>query len=981
MSDMADEVRGKERYPETSEEPCRTEEPIKVRPSRSDINRITIEVIERIRQEMPTPELLGEVVNLLADRTGFEAVGMRLKVGDDYPYFQTRGMSEEFVRLENSLCPRKHDSPKDTGNEEVTLECACGRVIQGRVDRSEPFIDEYGSFWTNNNTQLLSERPEIRESIRGNCVQSGYETSALVPIRIGDRTLGLLQFEDRRQGMLSGELLSAMESVAVTLALVLSQRQYAEGLQREKETLEQRVIERSRELSEVHEAAREALQQARDDLELRVEERTDELSRANLMLEEEISERKLIERHSRATNQILRLMADASGRQEYLDGIVELVKEWTGLRCVGIRILDSEGNIPYASYTGFDRGFWEKENWLSLSRDNCACTRVVAGAPEPQDSCCMTEKGSFLINDSRKLVESLTEDELSRFRGVCIQSDFLSIAVVPVCDNGDLVGGIHLADERAGMVPELQVQLLEGLSRLIGEGIIKFNAKDALEKKQELLQNVVSRIPVMLSFFDASGNPLLINPEFERLLGWSFDDAVKTDFLAECYPDLEYRREAVEYMAKGVAEWREFRVRAKSGEIVDSAWSNVILKDGSHIGIGIDLRERKKAEKVIAEQARLLEAFFKHTMTPLAFLDKDFNFIRVNESYAKADARRVEDFPGRNHFELYPHPENQRVFERVIRTNEPYLALAKPFEYPDHPERGITYWDWSLIPILDNAGEVDFLVFSLMDVTERKRTEEELQDYTRKLQESNRALQDFASIASHDMQEPLRKILSFGKMLSQQYGESLGDRGSDYLKRMQTSAERMQNLLNALLDYARVTTRLNPFIPVYLPELIQEVLEDLEVRIAQTGGKVIIGDFPEIQGDFHQMRQLFQNLIGNALKYRGEKQPLVRVYGEEANCGTLARIYVEDNGIGFEEKYLDRIFHPFQRLHGRGRYEGTGMGLAICKKIVERHGGTITARSRPGAGSIFIIELPICQPRAQGRAPYASTPQATDGNP
>lgn len=960
---MADEVRGKERYPGTSEEPCRTEEPTRVRPSRSDINRITIEVIERIRQEMPTPELLGEVVNLLADRTGFEAVGMRLKEGDDYPYFQTRGMSEEFVRLENSLCPRKHDSPKDTGNEEVTLECVCGRVIQGGVDRSEPFIDEYGSFWTNSNTQLLRERPELRESIRGNCVQSGYETSALVPIRIGDRTLGLLQFEDRRQGMLSGELLAALESVAVALALVLSQRQYAEGLQREKETLEQRVIERGRELSEVHEAAREALQQAHDDLELRVEEQTKELSRANLMLEEEISERKLIERHTRATNQILRLMADASGRQEYLDGIVELVKEWTGCRCVGIRILDSEGNIPYASYTGFDRDFWEKENWLSLSRDNCACTRVIAGAPEPQDSCCMTEKGSFLLNDSRKLVESLTEEELSRFRGVCIQSGFLSIAVIPVRDNGSMVGGIHLADERAGMVPDPQVQLLEGLSRLIGEGIIKFNAKDALEKKQELLQNIVSRIPVMLSSFDANGNPLLINSEFERLLGWSLDDAIKTDLLTECYPDLEYRREAVEYMAKGTAEWREFRVRAKSGEIVDSAWSNVILKDGSRIGIGIDLRERKKAEKVIAEQARLLETFFKHTMTPLAFLDKDFNFIRVNESYAKADARRVEDFPGRNHFELYPHPENQRVFERVTKTKEPYLALAKPFEYADHPERGITYWDWSLIPILDNAGEVDFLVFSLMDVTKRKRAEEELQDYTKKLQESNRALQDFASIASHDMQEPLRKIISFGDQLKVRCGDGLGDTGRDYLDRMQKAAKRMQTLLQALLDYSRVSSKAEPSRPVDLNELIRDVIDDLEVRITETAGTVEVGALPTLEADPHQMRQLFQNLIGNALKFHREgEKPVVRIYCRPADHGQSCAIVVEDNGIGFDEQYADRIFAPFHRLHGRSsQYEGTGMGLAICKKIVERHGGTITARSMLNQGSTFIISLPVRQ--------------------
>jgi PAS domain S-box-containing protein len=548
------------------------------------------------------------------------------------------------------------------------------------------------------------------------------------------------------------------------------------------------------------------------------------------MLEEEVSERKRIERHMRAAKQVLRLMTDASCRQEFLDGLIDSLKDWTGCRCIGIRILDNEGNIPYGAYTGFDLDFWKKENWLSISRDSCACTRVIAGNPEPQDSCCMTEKGSFLLNDSRKLLESLSEEELSRFRGVCIQSGFLSIAVVPIFDNGDVVGGIHVADERAGMVPESEIQFLEGLSRLIGEGIIKFTAKGVLEKKQEVLENIVNLIPVMLCSFGADGHPLFVNPEFERLLGWSVDNAQKTDLLAECCPDEERRREAMEYIAKGTAEWREFQIRAKSGEIVDSAWSNVILKDGSHIGIGIDLRERK-------------------------------------------------------------------------------------------------------------------------------RVEEELKAYMKKLQESNRALQEFASIASHDMQEPLRKILTFGRMLHQQYGEALGDKGGDYLKRMQSSAERMQTLLEALLDYARVTTRINPFIPVDLTELIREVLEDLDVRVSQSGGTVEVGSLPEVQGDRSQMRQLFQNLIGNALKYRGRNKPVVRVYGENGSGVTPARIYVEDNGIGFEEKYLDRIFQPFQRLHGRSEYEGTGMGLAICRKIVERHGGSITARSRPGEGSTFIVEL------------------------
>ena len=176
---------------------------------------------------------------------------------------------------------------------------------------------------------------------------------------------------------------------------------------------------------------------------------------------------------------------------------------------------------------------------------------------------------------------------------------------------------------------------------------------------------------------------------------------------------------------------------------------------------------------------------------------------------------------------------------------------------------------------------------------------------------------------------------------------------------MLNATERMQSLLAGLLDYSRVTTASEPFKEVDLSDVIGEVLSDLEVRILKTGGKLNIGDLPVIQADPTQMRQLFQNLIGNALKFHkpGEK-PMVQVRSA-SNSDSGCQIIVEDNGIGFDEQYLDKIFAPFQRLHARSEYEGTGMGLAICKKIVERHGGSITAKSAPGAGSKFIVTLPV----------------------
>ncbi len=237
----------------------------------------------------------------------------------------------------------------------------------------------------------------------------------------------------------------------------------------------------------------------------------------------------------------------------------------------------------------------------------------------------------------------------------------------------------------------------------------------------------------------------------------------------------------------------------------------------------------------------------------------------------------------------------------------------------------------------------------------------ELKALMTKLEQSNQALQDFASIASHDLQEPLRKVISFGNMLRQKYNDSLGQTGSDYLDRMLGATERMQSLLKGLLEYSRVTTQGKPFAKVDLREIVSEVLSDLELRIQSAGAEVQVAELPVVEADPTQMRQVFQNLIGNALKFRNEgEHPVVAVRSHLAD-GTL-QISVKDNGIGFDEQYVDKIFAPFQRLHGRSsQYEGTGMGLAICKKIVERHNGRLTAKSRPGEGAQFIIDIPTKQ--------------------
>lgn len=253
----------------------------------------------------------------------------------------------------------------------------------------------------------------------------------------------------------------------------------------------------------------------------------------------------------------------------------------------------------------------------------------------------------------------------------------------------------------------------------------------------------------------------------------------------------------------------------------------------------------------------------------------------------------------------------------------------------------------------------------------RERTQE-LASANLELERSNRELQDFAFVASHDLQEPLRKIQAFGDRLRTVQAAKFDDQGRDYLDRMHSAAGRMHTLINDLLTFSRVTTKAQPFERIDLNKIAADVMSDLETTIERAEGTVEVGDLPSIDADPLQMRQLFQNLIANALKFRKpDSPPLVKVGAELINknasgiegsaSNKFARIRIADNGIGFDEKYLDRIFTPFQRLHGRNEYEGTGIGLAVCRKIVERHGGTLTAQSSMGHGATFIATLPVTQ--------------------
>jgi len=245
------------------------------------------------------------------------------------------------------------------------------------------------------------------------------------------------------------------------------------------------------------------------------------------------------------------------------------------------------------------------------------------------------------------------------------------------------------------------------------------------------------------------------------------------------------------------------------------------------------------------------------------------------------------------------------------------------------------------------------------EITERRQIEEELQLLTQSLRRSNAELEQFAHVVSHDLREPLLLIVAFSERLLQRCGGDLDEKGMEYLQRVLRSAKRLEQLVDELLQLSRISTRGLAVESLDLGQVLGEVVEALEERISQVQGRVDIGVLQSIEGDRVLVRQLFQNVIANALKYRkDEVAPEVVIEGKIIN-GDFVEVTVTDNGIGFDEKYLDRIFIPFERLECGGKYEGTGIGLATCEKIVVHHGGMITARSKRGEGTTFVIRLPV----------------------
>jgi PAS domain S-box-containing protein len=491
-------------------------------------------------------------------------------------------------------------------------------------------------------------------------------------------------------------------------------------------------------------------------------------------------------------------------------------------------------------------------------------------------------------------------------------------------------------------------------------------------RQREMLARLVNEAPVGIVFLQGADHRYsLVNAAFMHIAGLNDDPTGRT--ISETFPDnaayLISILDKVYRTGQSVHRVNEPHAKRDPETIRYYTYTFTPLFAHQRTVDGVLLMVEDTTDEVSAQMAldaerARLKAIIENSPVGILVADKNQQVILSNPAarYLMPDLLPESQVYENETYRILtplgePIPAQERPLARSIQERKNFMNVELLFEREGEPNRSLLI---NTAPIMDDNGEVSGAVSLFQDITSFKQVEAELAHYTARLERSNDELQQFAFVVSHDLQEPLRKIRAFGDRLQYHAADRLEEQELDFLNRMTNAAQRMQAMIDDLLAYSRVTTKARPFEQVDLKQITQEVLSDLEVRIERTSGEITVHDLPVIEGDPMQIRQLLQNLVSNALKYHHKGVPPQVEISAHVN-ETEVTLSVKDNGIGFEPSQAERIFQPFERLHGRSAYEGTGMGLPICRKIVERHRGQISVETQPGIGSTFITILPIKQ--------------------
>jgi PAS domain S-box-containing protein len=519
-----------------------------------------------------------------------------------------------------------------------------------------------------------------------------------------------------------------------------------------------------------------------------------------------------------------------------------------------------------------------------------------------------------------------------------------------------------------------------------------------LRETSQYLEHLISYANAPIIVWNPEFRITRFNHAFEYLTGRASESVVGKP-LDTLFPK-KHRREAMHLLKRTSTgeRWEsvEIPILHVNGEIKTVLWNSATLykADGktilSTIAQGQDITARKQAEEelvrrntdlharnealiVVEEKLRqsneeltrtekelrqtseYLEKLFDYANAPIIIWDRDFRIIRFNHAFEHLTGYKAEDVIGDPLDLLFPPESREISLSQIQRTlsGEHWESVEIPIRTMEGRIR-IVLWNSATLFAPDTS-TVLVTIAQGQDITERKMAEESLKEYAANLKRSNEDLERFAYVASHDLQEPIRNIVSFSQLLARRYKGRLGTDADEFIEYIVNSGKHMQNLVTDLLEYSRVASRGRTLEPTDTGQVLENTLKEFRIRIESEKAVITHDALPVVMADANQLQQVFQNLIGNALKFRSEEPPKIHISAQKS--GNMWRFSVRDNGIGIDPEFRERIFIIFQRLHTRDRYPGTGMGLAIVKRIIERHGGEIWVESELGMGSTFNFTL------------------------